>query len=433
MPALMEHPSADASQPSAAIVTVGDELLYGETVDTNGAWLGRELASLGVAVVKRYTVGDDDADIQAAVGAAMGEAELVVVTGGLGPTNDDITRDAVAGLLALDVREDPELLSALERWFRAYGYDRLPEPNRSQARVPEGARILPNRHGTAPGLALERDGVLIVLLPGVPRELKGIFDELRPLVRSHLTGRLVPLHHRILHTSGIPESRLAEVVDGVLPEDLGAVRLAFLPDPLGVDLRLTVRGIRDEDAETRLDEVEALLAPGIAPWRFEGASGDLAEAVVARLRTDGATLAVAESCTGGLMAHRITSWAGVSDVFLGGVVTYADHAKVTLCGVSPEDLERHGAVSEAVARGMALGVAHALGAEYGVGITGVAGPTGGTEEKPVGTVWTAVASHGDVVARHRRFPGDRHDVQARSVQDALRLLYDRARELGGGA
>ncbi|MDZ7779330.1 MAG: CinA family nicotinamide mononucleotide deamidase-related protein [Gemmatimonadota bacterium] len=429
---MTDHTSTDPGQPSAAIVTVGDELLYGETVDTNGAWLGRELTSLGFAVIKRYAVSDDDAAIRTTVGSAMGEAEIVLVTGGLGPTRDDITRDAVAGLLALDVHEDPELRTALEQWFRAYGYDRLPEPNRSQARVPDGARILPNRHGTAPGLALERDGGLVVLLPGVPREMKGIFEEvIRPLVRSRFGNRLVPYHHRVLHTSGVPESRLAELVDEALPSDLEGVRVAFLPDPLGVDLRLTSQG-SPEDAERRLDAVEAILAPVIEPWHFEGALGDLAEAVVGSLRAGSATLAVAESCTGGLMAHRITSFAGVSDVFLGGVVTYANRAKVSLCGVSPEDLERHGAVSEAVARGMALGVARALGADYGVGITGVAGPTGGTEEKPVGTVWTAIASRGDVVARRRRFPGDRHDVQARAVQDAFRLLRDRIRGLGNG-
>ena len=416
----------------AAIVTVGEELLYGETVDTNAAWLGRELTLLGIPVARRFTVGDADEEIRFGVGAGMKAADVVVVSGGLGPTRDDRTRDAVAALLGLPVREDADLLAALERRFLTRGYPRMPDPNRSQARVPEGARVLPNRHGTAPGLALSTEGPLVVLLPGVPRELRGLFeDEVRPLLLDRFSSRLAPIRHRVLHTSGVPESRLSELVEEVLPADLGPVSLAFLPDALGVDLRITVRGVVGGEADAWLDRMEATLGPAIERWRFEAPSGDLAIPVVEAIRARGATLAVAESCTGGLLSHRITRIAGVSDVFLGGVVAYANAAKTELLGVPDALIGEHGAVSEEVARAMALGVARRCGATFGVGITGIAGPAGGSEEKPVGTVWTAVSYGEEVVTRLGRFPGDREGIQARAAQDALRLLAERARSAGG--
>ena len=409
----------------AAVVTIGDELLYGETIDTNSAWLGRELASLGMPVVRRYTAGDVLTDIQEVVATAAEVADLVVVSGGLGPTRDDLTLDAVADLYGLALHEDPEILSALARRFAAHGIDRMPEANRSQARIPEGARVLKNRHGTAPGVAMEAEDALVVLLPGVPRELRGIFEEeLRPLLLKRYEGRLSSVRHRMFHTSGVPESRLSELIEAVLPGEMGAVSIAFLPDILGVDLRLTVHGLPEAAAEAALDAIESVLAPVVAPWRIEGEGGDLADAVVAALRTRGATLALAESCTGGALAHRVTSVAGVSDVFLGGVVAYANAAKRELLGVPDDVIDRYGAVSEAVARHMAEAVASRLGADVGIGITGIAGPGGGTEEKPVGTVWTAVAFGGEVFASLSRFPGDREVVQARAAQDALRRLHD---------
>jgi len=405
------------------VVAVGDELLLGETVDTNAAWLGRELAALGVAVSRHYTVGDVEGEIREAVALAMTRVDVVLVTGGLGPTRDDVTRDAVAALLDRELGEDGALLDALRARFRERGYGRLPEPNRSQAMVPSGARVLPNTAGTAPGLALEHEGVLVVLLPGVPHELKTIFSgPLRQLLLDRLEGRLVPVRHRTIHTSGVPESRLSELVEEVLPADVHPVSIAFLPDPLGVDLRLTVRGAAGDAAEARLDEVEALLGPVVAPWRFEAASGDLAEAVSRRLRALEATVAVAESCTGGLLAHRITMHPGAGDVFLGGVVAYANRIKVDVLGVPREAIERDGAVSEAVARAMALGVADRFGADAGIAITGVAGPDGGTEEKPVGTVWSCACFRGRVECVERRLHGDRVGIQWRSTQEALRLF-----------
>jgi nicotinamide-nucleotide amidase len=411
--------------PIAAIVAVGDELLLGETVDTNSAWMGRELTRLGLRVVRRYTVGDVPEDIEDAVAAAAGGADVVIVTGGLGPTRDDLTRDVVAALYGRPLHEDPDLLAALQRRFAERGYDRLPEPNRTQARIPEGARVLVNRHGTAPGLALEEDGALIVLLPGVPREMRAIYEEeVMPMLAERYIGRLRGIRHRVLHTSGVAESRLSELVEEVLPADMGPVSIAFLPDALGVDLRLTVRGLPASGADEALHAIAELLAPVIEPWRYDSEAGDLADAVVRAMRSRGATLAVAESCTGGALAHRVTRVPGVSDTFLGGVVTYANAAKRDLLGVPDEVIDRCGAVSEEVARRMAEGVLRAFGADVGIGITGIAGPGGGSEEKPVGTVWTAVSLGGATVAHRSVFLGDREGVQARAAQDALRMLHD---------
>lgn len=412
--------------PIAALVTVGNELLYGETVDTNAAWLARALSALGIEVRRTFTVGDVAADIQEAVTAAMEGSDVVLVSGGLGPTPDDLTKPAVAELLGLEIELDQKLLDRLAERFRARGYDTLPATNRSQAEVPEGALVLRNPNGTAPGLGLETGSCLVVLLPGVPLELRGIFDgDLSSLLRDRLASRLEPIHHRMIHTTGVPESRLSELVEDLLPEDMGPVGLAFLPDVRGVDLRLSARGVSEADADEWFDRVEEAIEPAVGKWRFDAPSGDVAEALSEALRERGMTVATAESCTGGLVAKRITDLPGSSDVFVGGVIAYHNAVKVTELGVLAADIEEHGAVSEVVARQMARGVRERFGASAGIGITGVAGPGGGSEEKPVGTVWLAIAVGGDVEARHVSLPGDRAAVRERAAQAALGWLHRR--------
>ena len=410
---------------STVLVTVGDELLLGQTVDTNAAWLARELSELGADVVRALTVGDGEDEIRDAVASAAASADLVIVTGGLGPTDDDRTREAVARHFGRELEVDDELLEALERRFREAGFGDLPRRNVSQAEVPRGAEALANPHGTAPALLLEEDEAVVVLLPGVPKEMKGIFRQgLAQRLRQAFPERLRGVRHRRIHTTGIAESVLAERLEEALPEETGPVSLAFLPDERGVDLRLTVRGVEDQDeAEAWLDRAEERLEPVVEKYRFEAPeSGDLVEAVGRALEGAGRTLAVAESCTGGLVAKRLTDRAGSSAYFLGGVVAYDNRLKVELLEVDPEVLDAHGAVSEEVAEAMALGVARRLGADGGLGITGIAGPTGGTEEKPVGTVCYAASLHDRVDVRTRRFPGDRGSVRERSGQAALALL-----------
>jgi nicotinamide-nucleotide amidase len=407
----------------AALITVGDELLLGQTVDTNAAWLARQLASSGIPVVRRHTVGDVAEEIQAAVESAMEVADLVVVSGGLGPTPDDLTRDAVAGLLGLPLVLDQARLEALRRRFASRGYEDLPEVSRSQAEIPQGATVLDNPHGTAPGLAMEGRGTLVVLLPGVPRELEGIYrGGLQALLAERFGDRLPPVCLRVIHTTGIPESLLAERVAQVLPRDSGAVTLAFLPDLRGVDLRLTARGLDAPEAAQALDRIEAILEPAVRPYRFHAEEGDLAEAVLDALRARGARMATAESCTGGYIGKRITDRPGSSDAYLGGVVAYANTAKEGLLGVDAQLIEAEGAVSEAVARQMAEGAALVLGADAAVAVTGVAGPGGGTVDKPVGTVWHAATFGGRTVSELQTFPGDRASVRERAAQAALFLL-----------
>jgi competence/damage-inducible protein CinA-like protein len=419
--------------PTAAIISVGNELLYGETVDTNSAWLAKELAGLGVPVARKFTVGDVPEEIETALRAAMTGADLVLVSGGLGPTSDDLTKETVADFLGRPLLLDEDLLVKLAERFRARGFKELPAPNRSQAEVPEGAAVLRNPQGTAPGLALEADGKVVVMLPGVPRELRAIFvGDLRAWLTEKFAERLVPLRHRMIHTTGVAESRLAELLEGVLPDDMGAVTLAYLPDLLGVDLRLTARGVSAEEATLWLDRVEAAIAPAIQRWRFEAETGNVAEALCDVLRRTGRKLAVAESCTGGLVAKRVTDLPGASDVFLGGVVAYDNAVKVAELGVSPEDLEREGAVSEPVARQMALGVKTRLGATAAVSVTGVAGPGGGSADKPVGTVWLAVAVDDVVEVRRLSLVGDRAAIRERAAQEALSRLNGLLRRLESG-
>lgn len=423
-----------ASGPASAIVAVGNELLFGETVDTNAAWLARSLAALGAPVARKLTVGDVAGEIQGAVRTALEAADLVLVSGGLGPTSDDVTRPAVAELFGRRLERDPELVRRLEEFFRARGYREVPALNLTQAEVPEGATVLRNPNGTAPGLAIDIGAKLVVLLPGVPRELRGIFDgDLRRLLVERFGARLLPVHHHLIHTTGIPESRLAELVEQRLPADMGPVTLAYLPDLRGVDLRLSTRGVSAADADAWFDRLEEAIGPVVAPWRFEAEGGDIVEALNEALARAAKRVAVAESCTGGLIAKRITDRPGSSQVFVGGVIAYDNAVKVAELGVSAEELRLHGAVSEVVARQMARGVAERFGTEAGIGITGIAGPDGGTPDKPVGTVWLAIALDGQVEAHRLSLVAGREAIRERAAQEALSRLYRRVIQLGAGA
>lgn len=417
----------------AAVVTVGEELLSGATVDGNAAWLGRALGALGVPVDRRWTVGDRDRDIIAAVRDALGGAELVIVTGGLGPTEDDRTRGALAKALGVELVEDVTLLAALHERLRAAGRDEVPRGLRSLSLVPRPGAALPNPVGVAPGLLFEvaASDRLVVALPGVPREMKALFPAVSERVSVLFGDRLRPVVSRTLHTTGVPESVLAPAVDDAIRGLVEEVSIAYLPDLTGVDVRLTTQhdgsGAGEAAAQRRLDRLESALAPVLDGHRFESESGDLVETVALRLEERGWWLAVAESCTGGLLAQRWTARPGSSRTLKGGVVAYHNDVKEAALGVPGTVLDSEGAVSEAVARAMSESVAERMGAECGIGITGVAGPGGGTQEKPVGTVWIAATVPGEGGARSTRatrfrFAGDREAVRVRSAQAALHLL-----------
>ena len=406
------------------IVTIGDELLLGENIDINAVWLARELGAVGISVVRRTTVGDGAAAISAAVREALYRAGGVITTGGLGPTSDDRTRPAIAALFGRELRQDDAIWQGLRTLWRERGRPgEPPESNRQQALVPEGATVLPNRHGTAPGLLLEdEEGRWVAMLPGVPREMKGLMtEELLPRLRARTADDRRVIRSVTLRTTGIAESQLPDLL-GEYADGFGTVSLAYLPGQEGVDLRLTVRDARPDDADRTLGEAADSLRHRLGRHWYADGPTDLADVVIAALREEGKHLAVAESCTGGLLAARLTSMSGASHAFVGGVVAYDNAVKVEQLGVDPSLIARVGAVSEDVARAMASGVRALMDCEVGVGITGVAGPEGGTVEKPVGTVWIAVDLDGQAAVHGGRFIGDRAEIRFRATQAALNMI-----------
>lgn len=402
------------------LVTIGDELLSGLTVDSNSAALGRAVETVGWRVARRATVGDDRAAIASAVRDALGRCGAVICTGGLGPTRDDVTKAAVASVFGRALRFDDDLWRALEeRWQRIGG--RIPQANRGQAEVPEGAHVFANPLGTAPGLALEdEDGRFCVLLPGVPAELKALLET---AVLPWLAGRggAARAHRRLVRTTGIAESAIADRIGDRLAAARG-LEVAYLPDPTGVDLRLTVWAEQEGDAKPVLDAAERSVREVLDAHVYAVGERDLAEVIGDLLRERALRIAVAESCTAGLVGERLTTIAGSSDYFWGGVIAYDNAAKTAVLGVARDAIERYGAVSEQVAAAMARGVRERAGVEVGVAVTGIAGPGGGTPEKPVGTVWLAIASPVGDRALRRLLPGDREQIRRRAAQAALDLV-----------
>ena len=410
------------------LITIGDELLLGFTIDTNAAHISRTLAAVGVEIVRRTTVGDEPEKIAGAVREALERTGAVITTGGLGPTSDDLTKPAIAKIFGREMKLDEAIATALEhRWRARFPNSRFPATNRTQAEIPEGARILTNRHGSAPGIWLEDDkGRWVAMIPGVPREMRGMLaEEVLPAIKSRSKGAESVVLSGTLRTTGIAESAIAELLGqnflGEPGTELGSLPLAYLPGVAGVDLRVTAKGLPRARAEKLVKEAILKLRSRVSAYAYGEDDADLAAVVLERLRSLGLKLAVAESCTGGMLGERITSIPGSSDVFLGGIIAYHNDVKVKALGVRAEDIERHGAVSEPVALQMASGVRERTGADVGVSVTGIAGPGGGTPDKPVGLVWISV----DVTdAKARRFHvfGDRAEIRQRAAQAALEMV-----------
>ncbi len=404
------------------VLTIGTELLLGLTVDTNAAELGRALAAAGAEITRRTTVADRPEAIRAGVAEALDRTGFVITTGGLGPTRDDMTKTVVADLFDKQLVLDDRLLVDLEARFKKLGRP-MPALNRTQAEVPDGATVLPNPRGTAPGLWVEdARGRVVVLLPGVPREMRGLLvEEVLPrLVARQGAERRVVLS-RTLRTTGIAESALAERVGPIEPE-IAPLTLAYLPSVDGVDLRVTAWGLAPRDAEARLAAVVERLRAAVGEHGYGEDGADLAAVVLDALRQGRHRLGVAESCTGGMVAERVTNIPGASATFIGGVVAYADVVKTAALKVPIETLEAHGAVSEETVRAMAEGAQRLFSADCTIAVTGIAGPGGGTPEKPVGTVWFAARVHTAARAVRRVFPGDRDEIRRRAAQAALDLL-----------
>ncbi len=403
---------------TASILAVGSELLGATRLDTNSLFLTDRMDALGISTVRKACVGDDWDDLVAEIAAALERAPLLVTSGGLGPTDDDRTKEAVAKVFGRALVRDEEILMRLKERFKKRGYE-MPDVNAKQADVIEGATVLVNRRGSAPGFLVEQGGQTVVLLPGVPHELKAMWDDAVVPFLSRAGER--GLHRRILKVAAMPESVVETLIKPVYaahPE----VPITILAAPGEVQLHFAARGTADE-ARAVLDRIEAAFQEALAGEIFgrddetlEGALGDL-------LRLRRKTLALAESCTGGLLAGRLTDVAGSSDYFLGSAVTYANSAKTDLAGVAAGTLERFGAVSEETAREMALGARRRFGASIGLSVTGIAGPGGGTPEKPVGTVHIAL-DDADGTRLHRMLlmPGDRALVRRWTTSSALSIL-----------
>lgn len=404
----------------AHLLSIGDELLIGQVVNTNASWLGEQLTALGVEVTRIVSIGDDEAVIRQALADACAEADLAILSGGLGPTHDDLTREAVAAHFGVALHEDAATVESLLARFARRGRS-MPERNRKQARVPEGFEILPNPIGTAPGLWREADGCMIALVPGVPRELQCLFlDEIAPRLRRRAGLRAIV--QRTLLTAGIGESNLQDELGDLTPWLNSGLRLAYLPSAGIVRLRLTAIGNDRSEAEARLSAFEAYLRNQV-PKHIFGEGDDRLEAAVGRLlAARGYTLAVAESCTGGHVLNSLTDVPGSSTYVLGGIVAYSNAAKIGHLGVDSATLEADGAVSEMTARQMARGVRTALGADIGLATTGIAGPSGGTPDKPVGTVWIGYADAEGDFARHFVFTTDRDLNKSLSTTFALDLV-----------
>ena len=405
----------------ATIITIGDEILIGQIVDTNSVSIAKRLNSIGITVAEKLSIGDNAEQIEATLKRAHSQSQVVIITGGLGPTKDDITKHTLARIFSSPLVENKEVATFVEQLLAKRGIA-FNELNRSQALVPECCEVLFNYHGTAPGMWFDEGENVTISLPGVPFEMEHLMDEVIPRLKAHYT--LNSNIHRTMITSGIAESILAERIaawEDALPAD---IKLAYLPAPNIVRLRLSTYNSADsEAARARIDKLFNELY-SIIPDNIVGYEDASVQQLVHQILTErGQTLAVAESCTGGTIASRFTAMAGSSAYFLAGVVSYSNESKRDVLGVNYDDIMRYGAVSESVARQMAEGARRITGADYAIATTGIAGPSGGSEEKPVGTVWIAVATPTNTIAMLRQSGTDRGQIINRASAYAIEMLY----------
>ena len=411
----------------ATIITIGDEILIGQIVDTNSVSIAKKLNAIGITIAEKLSIGDTREAIISTIDRALKATDILVITGGLGPTKDDITKHTLAQIfnseLVYNEAEGEHIKSLLAR--RGIEFTDL---NRGQAMLPKCCTVLHNAHGTAPGMWFERDGKVIVSLPGVPFEMEHLMDdEVIPRLKAHF--ELKAIVHRTLITRGIPESILAARIaewEDALPSHL---HLAYLPAPNVVRLRLSAYDVEgaatEEEITAQFDTLRSIIGDNIVGYEGSSVEQQIHEILTAR----GEKLAVAESCTGGTIAAKFTAMAGASAYFMAGVVSYSNEAKHDILGVSWDSLNAYGAVSEQVAREMAEGVRRVSKADYAIATTGIAGPGGGSKEKPVGTVWMAVATPTKTIAVMRNSGTDRSQIISRASAYAIEMLYNELKNL----
>ncbi|MCX7993861.1 MAG: competence/damage-inducible protein A [Fimbriimonadales bacterium] len=408
------------------LISIGTELLLGQIVDTNAAWLSARLAEIGVGVYRRTTVGDNRERIIAALREGLARADGIITIGGLGPTDDDLTREAIAAVLGEPLVLDEGEVARLKAFFALRGRE-ANERQLRQAMRPASAQPIPNPNGTAPGLYAEWQGKPIIAMPGPPNEFQPMAtDHVLPRLAERTGGRVI--RSRVLRLCGIGESDAeTQLQDLIQSENPTLAPLAKLGE---VHFRITARADSPAEAEQMIAQTERAVRERLGAYIFGIDETTLEQAVVESLVEAGQSLAIAESCTGGLLGHRITSVPGSSEVFLGGVISYSNVLKESLLGVPREVLETHGAVSEPTARAMAEGTRLRLGSWWGVGITGIAGPGGGSPDKPVGLVYVGLSDPSGTVVRSQIFAGDRATVKYRATQYALWLLYKGVKQGG---
>ena len=405
-----------------SIIIIGDEILLGGVTDTNSGLIARKFTADGWNVRRIRTVSDKADDIEAAIRESLSESELVITTGGLGPTRDDITKPVLARIFGGRLTENAAVLENVKRIFDERGLE-LNELTRTQAIVPDSCRVIQNRYGTAPLMWFEKDGRVLVAMPGVPFETRGMLDEVASEVYQRF-GHGGRAAHREFTVCGICESALAErlaAFEDSLPQNY---KLAYLPNPGEIVMRLDADFSLCPDEAANFDEYASRFEKTVGEYLVGRGKLTPVELVLAKLRRHGYRIATAESCTGGNIAHLITSVAGCSDVMLGGVVSYCNEVKMKVLGVNADTLERYGAVSEDTVREMAEGVRRVMGADCAVATSGIAGPGGAVPGKPVGTVWIAAATPGGVKAERCHFRGDRQSVIDRASARALTMLAD---------
>lgn len=409
------------------IVSIGNEILFGKTVNTNASFIADQLYKMGIEVQKVITIGDQKGEIQETLQQVFQETDLVLVTGGLGPTKDDITKNVVCDYFKIPLVMHQPTLDHISKMFKDRGFT-LTEVNRKQAEIPENAIVLQNDNGTAPGLWIEQNGKILIMMPGVPFEMKAIFSKnVIPLLEKRINSNTIIIHKEII-TAGIGESALSEMIESwevALPKHL---TLAYLPAPGKLLLRFTGRALKGEEIklqkelESQIQQLKKLAGKHIISTNNES----IAEVIGKMLVKSKKRLAVAESCTGGYLAHLITAVPGASEFFEGGLVSYSNNVKRDILNVRELNLKKHGAVSEFVVNDMAINSMGLFDVDYTIAISGIAGPSGGTPEKPVGTVWIAVASPTKIIAEKFNYgtQGGREVVIQRAAGTALYMLFN---------
>lgn len=407
---------------NAEIITIGDELIIGQVINTNESFIADKLNTVGVFVKRITTVGDNEADITDAFDKAYKSQDVIVVTGGLGPTHDDITRKVVCKFFNTDLVLNDKALENVRNFF-AKRKIKPTKINEDQALVPRSCKVIQNALGTAPGYLFEQDGKIFIVLPGVPYEMQAMMNEfVIPLFQKINTGAVI--QHLTLKTTGIAESflaeRLGDIIDGILKDAHSS--LAFLPSSYGVKLRISVYGKSPQEAETKIRNIEAEIKNKVGRYIYAVNDTELEEVIGELLRQRSLTLSVAESCTGGLIADRITNVPGSSEYFERAIVTYSNSSKMYELGIPSNLIKTHGAVSKEVAEAMAFGIRKKSNTDIGLSTTGIAGPTGGSGEKPVGLTWIGYSDTDSTFALEFHFSGTRRIIKERTSQAALELL-----------